>query len=138
MTQEQTRQASGQAEDKRTNKESRSKEVKRKANTRAKGQKRGQERGQKRIKQRRNTPQAPKPPNSTRVQKPHNPRKDPNPYKHTSAPQNALKTPLKREIKPYSQATRQAKQERDKGSAKGRNTPKEREQERTTCTRWTR
>ena len=31
----------------------------------------------------------------------------------------------------------QAKQERDKGRAKGRNTPKEREQERTTCTQWT-
>ena len=87
--------------------------------------------------ERRNTQQAPKPPNLSRTQKPHNPRKDLNLYKHTSAPQNALKTPLKCEIKPYSQATRQAKQERDKGRAKGRNTPKEREQERTACTRWT-
>ena len=88
--------------------------------------------------ERRNTPQAPKPPNLSRAQKPHNQRKTPNPYKHTSAPQNPPKTPLKREIKPYSQATRQAKQERDKRQGqKGRNTPKEREQERTACTRWT-
>ena len=71
----------------------------------------GQERGQKRTKEDKieaNTPQASKPPNSTRAQKPHNQRKTPNPHKHTSAPQNALKTPLKREIEPCSQATRQA------------------------------
>ena len=56
------------------------------------------------IKTEANTQQAFKPPNSTRVQKPHKPRKDINPYKYTSAPQNPLKTPLKREIEPYLQA----------------------------------
>lgn len=52
-----------------------------------------------------NTPQASNPPNSTRAQKPHKPRKDLNPYKYTSAPQNPLKTPLKREIGAYSGET---------------------------------
>ena len=69
------------------------------------------QRGKRKENERRNTPQAPKPPNLSRTQKPHNQRKDLNPYKYTSAPQNALKTPLKREIKPYSQAKRRAKQE---------------------------
>lgn len=55
-----------------------------------------------------NTPQAIKPPNSTRVQKPHNQRKAPKPSKPTQQPQNPLKTPLKSQIKPYMQATHQA------------------------------
>ena len=89
--------------------------------------------------ERRNTPQAPKPPNLSRAQKPHNQRKDLNPYKHTSAPQNALKTPLKREIKPYSNAMHHKQGRKGaKAGRKGRNTPKEREQERTACTKWTR
>ena len=68
-------------------------EAKQGSRTRAgrKEKKRGQE--EKRRKRRANTPQAPKPPNSTRAQKPHKPRKTPNPYKHTSAPQNPLKPP---------------------------------------------
>lgn len=53
----------------------------------------------KRYKIEANTPQAFNPPNYSRVQKPHNPRKDLNPYKYTSAPQNPLKTPLKCEIR---------------------------------------
>ena len=44
-----------------------------------------------------NTPQAIKPPNYSRVQKPHNQRKAPNPSKPTRQPRNPLKTPLKRE-----------------------------------------
>ena len=91
MTQEQTRQARGQAEDKRTSKE---------------GRKRDKSRSKedKRDKTEANTPQAFKPPNSTRAQKPHKPRKAPNPHKYTPTPQNPLKTPLKREIEPYSSA----------------------------------
>ena len=69
------------------------------ANTRAKGQERGQERGQRRGKRKANTQKVFNPPNSSRVQKPHNPRKDLNPYKYTSATQTALKTPLEREIR---------------------------------------
>ena len=105
MTQEQTRQARGQAEDKRTSKE---------------GRKRDKSRSKedKRDKTEANTPQAFKPPNYTRVQKPHKPSKAPNPYKHTSAPQNALKTPLKREIEPYSSAMHH-KQSRKAGKRHG-------------------
>lgn len=38
------------------------------------------------IKTEANTPQVIQPPNYTRAQKPHKPRKDLNPYKYTSAP----------------------------------------------------
>lgn len=83
-------------------------EAKQGSRTRAgrKQDKRGK-RKDKRTKSRANTPQAPKPPNSTRAQKPHSQRKDLNPYKYTSAPQKPLKTPLKSEIRAYLQATRQ-------------------------------
>ena len=64
-----------------------------------------------------NTPQAFKPPNSTRAQKPHKPRKAPKPSKPHKTPQNALKTPLKREIEPYLQTTHQAQS--SKGRASG-------------------
>lgn len=79
----------GQAEDKRISKESRKRDKSR----------------SKKEKTEANTPQTLYPPNSTRVQKPHKPRKDLNPYKYTSAPQNPLKTPLKSQIKPYLQST---------------------------------
>ena len=105
MTQEQTRQARGQAEDKRTSKE---------------GRKRDKSRSKedKRDKTEANTPQAFKPPNYTRVQKPHKPSKAPNPHKYTPTPQNPLKTPLKHEIKPYSSAMHH-KQSRQAGKRHG-------------------
>lgn len=56
----------------------------------------------KRRKTEANTPQAFKPPNSTRVQKPHKPRKAPRQHKPTRTPQTTLKTPLKRQVEPYS------------------------------------
>ena len=43
--------------------------------------------------ERQNTQQAPKPPNHSRVQKPHKPRKAPRQYKPTQQPQTTLKTP---------------------------------------------
>ena len=49
-------------------------------------------------------PQAFKPPNYSRVQKPHNPRKAPKPSKHTRNKRNPPKTPLKSQIKAYSSA----------------------------------
>lgn len=63
-----------------------------------------------------NTPQAPKPPNYSRVQKPHNPRKTPKQYKHTRNKRNPLKTPLKCEIEPYSSIAHHKQSSRaDKG-----------------------
>ena len=56
--------------------------------SRTKGQKQS-----KRIKTGANTPQAPKPPNHSRTQKPHNPRKARNQYKPTRDHQNPVKTP---------------------------------------------
>ena len=87
----------GQAEDNRTSNESRCKRTRKRTRKRTKEDK---------IEA--NTPQASKPPNTSRAQKPHKPRKTPNLYKYTPTPQNPLKTPLKREIEPYLQATRQA------------------------------
>ena len=55
----------------------------------------------KRRKTEANTPQASNPPNHSRTQKPHKPRKAPRQYKPTQQPQNPLKTPLKCEIEPY-------------------------------------
>ena len=97
MTQEQTRQTSGQAEDKRTSKEGRKRDKSRSKEDKKKG-KHKSKRTRKRTKEDKieaNTPQASKPPNHSRTQKPHNQRKDLNPYKHTSAPQNPPKTPFK-------------------------------------------
>ena len=87
--------------------------------SRTKAGQRGKERKTKG--ERRNTQQAPKPPNLSRTQKPHNPRKDPNPYKYTSAPQNPPKTPLKCEIKPYSNAMHH-KQSRKEGKGREKGT----------------
>ena len=82
--------------------------------TKAKPQKQGKKikRKAKRIKRKANTPQAIKPPNLSRTQKPHKPRKAPEQYKPTSSKGNPLKTPLKREIKPYLQATHRGQSER--------------------------
>ena len=66
----------------------------------------------KRIKTEANTPQAFNPPNSTRAQKPHKPRKARKQHKPTRNAQNPLKTPLKREIRPYSKPTHQRQSER--------------------------
>ena len=59
-----------------------------------------------------NTQQAFNPPNHSRTQKPHKPRKAPRQHNHTQTPQTSLKTPLKREIEPYLQATHQRQSER--------------------------
>ena len=84
-----------------------------------------------------NTPQDIKPPNSTRVQKPHNQRKDLNPYKYTSAPQNPPKTPLKREIKPYSNAMHH-KQSRQADKRRGtRHESRTSHKSRPPATQWT-
>ena len=66
----------------------------------------------KRIKTRANTQQAIKPPNYSRVQKPHKPCKARKQHKPTQTTQTTLKTPLKREIEPYLQATRQEQSSR--------------------------
>ena len=55
----------------------------------------------KRTKTGANTPQVIKPPNYSRVQKPHKPRKDLNPYKYTPAPPNRAKNALKTRNKAY-------------------------------------
>lgn len=51
--------------------------------------------------------QAPKPPNYSRVQKPHNPRKASRQHKPTRNLQNPVRTPLESEIEPHSQAMHQ-------------------------------
>lgn len=66
----------------------------------------------KRTKSRANTPQAFKPPNHSRTQKPHKPRKARKPSKPTQTQQTALKTPLECEIEPYLQATHHKQSER--------------------------
>ena len=58
----------------------------------------------KRTKREANTHQAPKPPNSTRVQSHTSHAKHKTTQTHTNAP-NRAKTPLKREIRPYSKTT---------------------------------
>ena len=91
--------------------------------TEAKREKERQRRGNigaNRIKRGANTPKAFYPPNSTRAQKPHKPRKARDQHKPTQNPQNPLKTPLKREIEPYSQAMHQGKSEKaEKGRTRG-------------------
>ena len=68
--------------------------------------------GAKKTKRNANTPQAFNPPNSTRAQKPHKPRKARKQHKPTRNAQNPLKTPLKREIRPYSKTAHQRQSER--------------------------
>ena len=92
---------------KRTKKDNQSKE-RQAENKRTKA---GQRR-RKKDKRKANTQKVFNPPNSTRAQKPHKPRKSPRQHKPTQQPQTTLKTPLKREIEPYLQATHQGKSER--------------------------
>ena len=93
-TQEQTRQARGQEEDNKG---------------KAPEDRQRRKTEDKRIKTEANTQQASNPPNYSRTQKPHKPHKAPRQHKPTQQPQTALKTPLKCEIEPYSQATHQTK-----------------------------
>ena len=72
----------------------------------------GRQRRGKTDKTKANTPQVFKPPNYSRVQKPHKPRKARKPHKPTRNPIKPAKTPQKREIGPYLQATHQGKSER--------------------------
>ena len=89
-----------------------------------------------------NTLQAFNPPNYSRAQKPRKPRKAPNQYKPTQAPQTTLKTALKREIGAYFKPKHQKQSSKGtKAGRKGRNTHRRTPEAHapcTTCTEWTR
>ena len=106
----------------------------------SKAPKQSKQRNKRKAKKRKteaNTPRAFNPPNFTRVQRPHKPRKAPRQHKPTQNKRNPTKTALKCEIEAYSQATHQSKS--SKGTKGGNTRPEERTttEEPTTCHKWT-